>query len=108
VSDIGDRSLRVAVLGVVPDDDPTIIADMMMRIETLEAIVEAVIGAIPEDRNLWRINWLKSLLDGFETGELMIGPKCDDPSAVHDCITECRLMVRDVNNALADWPQADN
>lgn len=35
MSDLSDRSLRVAMTGIVHDDDPTIIADMMVGIETL-------------------------------------------------------------------------
>lgn len=42
MSDISDRSLRVAMSGIVHDDDPTIIADMMVRIETLEAALKEI------------------------------------------------------------------
>ena len=67
-----------------------------------------MIGEIPEDRHLWRINWLKSLLDGISNGEIITSPKCDDPDAVYEAISECRDMVRDVNKALANWPQISN
>lgn len=66
-------------------------------------VVDAVIGPIPEDRNMWRINWLKSLLDGFDSGELVISQKCDDHAAAWDAIGECREMVREVNAALAGY-----
>ena len=34
---MSDRSLRVAMTGVVHDDDPTIIADMQLEIDRLRA-----------------------------------------------------------------------
>ena len=36
---LSERSLRVALYGFVPDDDPTIIADMMQEIATLRALL---------------------------------------------------------------------
>lgn len=62
---------------------------------------EAVMGDIPEQPQLWRINWLKSLIDAIDQGDLAITDKCDDPDAMWDCINECRKMVRDVNEALS-------
>lgn len=53
---IADRSLRVAVLGVVPDDDPHIIADMMCRIEKLEAAL----------RRLRDCDWVITLPDRMD------------------------------------------
>ena len=69
------------------------------------ALRNAVIGSIPEDRHLWRINWLKSLLDDMESN---ITVTCDDPAAFWEAVGECREMVRDVNKALANWPQISN
>ena len=40
---IADRSFRVALTGVVPDDDPHIIADMMWRIEKLEEVAACLL-----------------------------------------------------------------
>jgi hypothetical protein len=37
---MSDRSLRVAMSGVVHDDDPTIIADMQAEIERLQAALD--------------------------------------------------------------------
>lgn len=42
MSSISDRSLRVAMTGVVSDDDPHIIADMMCRIEELEQALKEI------------------------------------------------------------------
>ena len=47
---LGERSLRVALTGVVPDDDPTIIADMQAEIERLRAILDAAIRILSDDR----------------------------------------------------------
>lgn len=66
----------------------------------LTDLQRAVIGSIPEDRNLWRINWLKSLLDAIDGEQIVISKDCEDPSAILDCIQECQAMVRDVNAAL--------
>ena len=46
---LGERSLRVALTGVVPDDDPTIIADMQAEIERLRAILDAAIRILSDD-----------------------------------------------------------
>lgn len=68
--------------------------------ERYSQLREAVVGGIPEQPPLWRINWLKSLIDAIDQGELAITDKCDDHDAMWDCINECRQMVRDVNEAL--------
>ncbi len=49
MSDLSDRSLRVAIMGIVPDDDPTIIADMQDRIDALEAALQRIVESSPPD-----------------------------------------------------------
>ena len=66
----------------------------------LTDIQRAVIGTLPMDRNMWRINWLRGLIDAIDKGDLRVTGQCDDPDAIEDCIQECRDMVRDVNAAL--------
>lgn len=75
---------------------------------TVDLLTSAVIGPITEDRHLWRINWLKSLLEAIDEGQLAVTDKCEDRSAMGDAIDECRAMVREVNVALADHPQISN
>ena len=65
-----------------------------------DKLLNAVVGPISEDRHLWRINWLKRVLDAVENGELAITDKCDDPEAMYDALHECHDMVRAVNKAL--------
>ena len=54
---LSDRSLRVAILGVVPDDDPHIIADMQMEIERLTTRCGRLRSALE------KIGWLDEFLD---------------------------------------------
>lgn len=39
MSDLATRAFRVALYGRVPEDDPTIIADLVAEIERLQALV---------------------------------------------------------------------
>lgn len=74
--------------------------DFDAEFPTLTDLERAVIGPIPADRNLWRINWLRSLIQAIDDGELAVTTKSEDPSSINDCIAECREMVRDVNAAI--------
>lgn len=75
------------------------VAELASTFETY-ALLNAVVGPITEDRHVWRISRLRSLLDAIENGELAVTDKCDDPDAMRDCIAECRDMERAVNAAL--------
>ena len=58
---LAERSLRVALTGVVPDDDPSIIADMQAEIERLQSALDR------EEK------YLHSLVNNPESGEVMHG-----------------------------------
>ena len=64
-----------------------------------DKLLRAVVGHITEDRHLWRINWLKSVLDDLEHN---VTVTCDDPASFWEAIGECRAMVKAVNEAIAN------
>ena len=48
MTDLSARALRVAMSGIVPADDPHIIADLQAKIETDAKVIAALRGALQD------------------------------------------------------------
>ena len=76
------------------------LAELCSSVDT-DKLLRAIVGPISEDRHLWRMNWLRSLIDAYDKGEIAPTDKCDDAQAMRECVDECREMWIDLSRATA-------
>lgn len=83
--DIADRHRRIAA-----------------EIERLRALNERLIWSLTGDEvpEIWRVEWLRSLLDAFAEGKAVIQDD-EDPAATIQALAECRALVDDATATLA-------